>query len=68
MKGGGRVVSNLSMEQVKFGPDGTFEVTLSPKQVAGNWMENAPDSTKLMVRQIFSDWKNERPGEAVAPN
>ncbi|HLG90225.1 MAG TPA: hypothetical protein VKZ79_23885 [Alphaproteobacteria bacterium] len=63
VKGGGRVVSNLSMEQVKFGPDGSFEVFLSAKPMPGNWMENAPDSTKLMVRQIFSDWKNETPGE-----
>lgn len=59
----GRVVSNLAMENVKFGKDGAFEVTLTPRQAAGNWMENAPDATKIMVRQIFSDWRKESPGE-----
>ena len=63
IKGGGRVVSNLSMENVKFDKDGRFEVILSPRQVPGNWMENAPDATKIMVRQVSSDWKNETPGE-----
>jgi hypothetical protein len=63
VKGGGRVVSNLAMENVTFGKDGSFEVFLSPAKRDGNWMENAPDATKIMVRQIFSDWKNETPGE-----
>lgn len=63
VQGGGRSVSHLSLEEIAFGPDGAFEVILSPQRTAGNWMENAPDSTKLMVRQIFSDWAHERPGE-----
>ena len=63
IKGGGRVVSNLAMENMSFGKDGTFEVFLSPDRMPGNWMENAPDGTKIMVRQVFSDWKNETPGE-----
>lgn len=68
IKGGGRVVSNLAMENIQFGPDGAFEVTLSAKRPGsepppGNWMENAPDATKILVRQIFSDWKTETPGD-----
>ncbi|MDB5397238.1 MAG: hypothetical protein JWM91_4744 [Rhodospirillales bacterium] len=63
IKGGGRVVSNLAMENIIFDKDGRFEVILSPHKRPGNWMENSSDSTKLMVRQIFSDWKNETPGE-----
>jgi hypothetical protein len=63
IKGGGRVVSNLAMENVHFGPDGSFEVFLSAKQRPGDWMENAPDTSKILVRQIFSDWKNETAGD-----
>jgi hypothetical protein len=63
VKGGGRSASNLAMENVKFDKDGHFEVILSPQKVPGNWMENPADGTKLFVRQVFSDWKNESPGD-----
>jgi hypothetical protein len=63
IKGGGRVVSALTFDQIKFDKDGRFEVILSASREPGNWLQNAPDATKLFVRQIFSDWKNETPGE-----
>jgi hypothetical protein len=63
IKGGGHNASNLGMENIKFDKDGHFEVILSLQKGAGNWMENPPDATKLLVRQVFSDWKNETPGE-----
>ncbi len=62
-KGGGRSVSTLAFGDIDFDEAGSFEVFLSPKKLAGNWLENAPDATELIVRQVFSDWKNERPGE-----
>ena len=61
-KGAGRAVSMLTMENVHFEADGSFEVILAPQRVAGNWLENAQDADLVLVRQIFSDWKNERPG------
>ncbi len=62
-KGGGRSVSTLAFEDIDFDEAGSFEVFLSPKKHAGNWLLNAPDATELIVRQVFSDWKTERPGE-----
>lgn len=64
VQGGGRSVSFLTFENIRFGKDGSFEVFLSPEKMAGkNWMENAADSTKLMVRQVYSDWDKETGGE-----
>lgn len=62
-KGGGRSVSTLASRDLKLDDEGRFEVFLSPQKRAGNWLENAPDATELIVRQVFSDWKNETPGE-----
>lgn len=62
-KGGGRSVSTLAFRDIDFDEEGNFEVFLSPQKHAGDWLENAPDATELIVRQVFSDWKNERPGE-----
>jgi len=66
-KGGGRSVSTLAFEDVRFDADGRFEVLLSPEAPKaggpGNWLANAPDATELIVRQVFSDWQGETPGE-----
>ncbi len=62
-KGGGRSVSTLPFEDIRFDEDGGFEIFLSPTKRAGNWLENASDASELIVRQVFSDWKNETPGE-----
>lgn len=62
-KGAGRSASALAMEDIRFNPDGSFEITLSQKRAAGNWLENPPDSTEVLVRQIISDWRTELPGE-----
>jgi len=60
---GGRISSALSADQVHYNADGSFEILLSAKKTAGNWMENPDAGTMLMVRQIFSDWNRERPGD-----
>lgn len=60
---GGRAASFLNFEQLKVDPDGRFEILLSPEKHAGNWLENPKDASRVLVRQIFSDWKNETPGE-----
>jgi hypothetical protein len=67
-KDGGRSVSSLAFEAIHFDVAGNFEVFLSPdaeaKPAKGHdWLANAPDATELIVRQVFSDWKNESPGE-----
>lgn len=60
---GGRSASALSFDQLKVKPDGTFEVWLSPEKRSGNWLENPKDANQIWVRQIFSDWRNETPGD-----
>lgn len=70
--GGGRSVSTLTHEEIRFDADGRFEILLSPERPTRSepsgsdrpdWMANAPDATELIVRQVFSDWRNESPGE-----
>ncbi|MFN8624752.1 MAG: DUF1214 domain-containing protein [Candidatus Binatia bacterium] len=61
--GTGRSASVLTMEEMQFNADGTFEIALSPERTRGNWLENPPDGTSVLVRQIFCDWRNELPGE-----
>jgi hypothetical protein len=60
---GGRSASALTFEQLTVAPDGTFEIWLSPDNRPGNWLENPKDANQLLVRQIFSDWSAETPGE-----
>ncbi|MEZ4334381.1 MAG: hypothetical protein R3F35_21725 [Myxococcota bacterium] len=70
--GGGRSISTLTHEQIRFAADGRFEILLSPERPAGSaasgsggpdWMANGSDATELIVRQVYSDWRNESPGE-----
>lgn len=60
---GGRAASFFTFEQMHVEPDGSFEVIASPQPVAGNWIENPPDATRIIVRQIYSEWTDEWPGE-----
>lgn len=59
---GGRAASFLSSDNIKVADDGTFEVWVSPQRREGNWIENPADGSQLVVRQIFSDWNEEIPG------
>lgn len=61
--GGGRVAGYLAAEQLRLGPDGSFEIFLSPEQRGDHWLENPSDGSELLVRQIFSEWRGELPGE-----
>lgn len=60
---GGRAASFLSSDKLAVASDGSFEVWVSPERHEGNWLENPADGNQILVRQIFSDWKNETPGD-----
>jgi len=60
---GGRAASFLTFEQITFADDGSFEIFASPDPRPGNWIENPPDATRMLARQIFSDWGGGDPGE-----
>lgn len=55
--GAGRMASYLGAEDLQVRSDGTFEVMVSPVAQAGNWLENPKDVTRILVRQIYSDWE-----------
>lgn len=63
---GGKLVAALNSEQIRYSDDGSFEVRLSSQRQPGNWLENPPAATAeltVMVRQIFSEWRAELPGD-----
>src|SRR5262245_20883715 len=74
-KGGGRVVAFGEIDDLAIAPDGTFEVILSARerpgagfaqraegeQVQANGIGLAPDTTSMMLRQIFWDRAHEPP-------
>ncbi|WP_206613563.1 DUF1214 domain-containing protein [Parahaliea mediterranea] len=53
---GGRVVAVLPEEALHVAPDGSFEVLLGGEPRAHNWLANPPDSSFVMVRQIYAEW------------
>lgn len=59
----GRSAAFLGFEEMALEPDGAFEITLSPQRAGKNWIENPADGAQLLVRQVYSDWTIETPGE-----
>jgi hypothetical protein len=59
--GGIEVGGNLADEQLKYGPDGAFEVVLAAKRPADadNWIELAARSYCMLVRQYYLDRRKE---------
>jgi hypothetical protein len=60
---GGRSASFLDFEEIHFADDGSFEVIASPDRQGGSWLENPIDATRVLVRQVYSTWSDEPPGE-----
>jgi hypothetical protein len=60
-KGGGRVVAFVEIDDLEHQPDGSFSVVLSAREHAGNWIRLDPDTTSMMLRQIFWDRAKESP-------
>jgi hypothetical protein len=68
---GGRSASYLDVENLTFAPDGSFEVVASADPAdavalgvpAGNWIENPPDASRVLVRQVYAGWADAAPGE-----
>lgn len=53
--------ANALVDELDVGPDGDFEVVLSPDEHDGNWMRIAGDQPTLTVRHFFYDWDTEEP-------
>lgn len=59
----GRTLATLSTDDLVVDGEGRFEVIVSGDEHPGNWLRSEAVPLKLLVRQIHSDWENERPGE-----
>lgn len=53
--------TNVVLDELDLGPDGSFELVLSDKEQPGNWMSLSEDASTLVVRQFFYDWVAEEP-------
>lgn len=58
---GGGVVGNLIDDQIEMDKNGNFELIVSPRKHAGNWIKSTPDTWRITFRQFFADWANEEP-------
>ncbi|MEE9608679.1 MAG: DUF1214 domain-containing protein [Myxococcota bacterium] len=56
-------ISSLNGLELEVERDGSFELTLSAEQRAGNWLRLAPNAEFVLVRQYFADWENEHPAD-----
>lgn len=59
----GRTLGVLSSDDLLVSGDGGFEVIVSPERQPGNWLRSEAVPGKLIVRQTFSDWASEAPGQ-----
>ncbi|MBV8788220.1 MAG: DUF1214 domain-containing protein [Mycobacterium sp.] len=57
------VLSNTLIDSLQTGPDGSFEVILSPTPHPGNWIKTDPTahSSVIQMRQAMIDWAHDRP-------
>lgn len=59
---GARKVANYDLDELKLGPDGSFECVASATPQPGNWLKLAGDSSDnlLLIREVFDDWTRPR--------
>jgi hypothetical protein len=48
---------------IEVAPDGSYELRFGPARQRPNYFTLGPGSAMLLVREVFSDWDGERPGE-----
>ena len=54
---------NIRGDQLRTGPEGSFELWIGPDPHDGNWLRTPPEAGQLIVRQFFYDWDTEEPAE-----
>lgn len=57
----GGICGKITNLNLRYEPDGSFEVIVSPEPHEGNWLRTSARADDLGVRQFFCDWDNERP-------
>lgn len=58
-------IGNWDFDDFAIGSDGRFEIIVSPREHAGNWIRLPEDcrNVAMMVRDALYDWQNDRPME-----
>jgi hypothetical protein len=63
-----RVVANRSQRDIRFAPDGGFELVLAPEPRPGQWIRLKPDAVCVIAREYFADPRAARPSRfAIEP-
>jgi hypothetical protein len=61
-----RTTAFLPSEQIRFEPDGSFELILSQREHAGNWLRLEPDSVGILIRVVHHERaREEAPAFAI---
>lgn len=58
-----RQIGYLDTGALEVGPDGRFEILLSPEREAGNWLLMTPEVKAVAIRQTFLDRTRETPAD-----
>ncbi|MBV9511388.1 MAG: DUF1214 domain-containing protein [Caulobacteraceae bacterium] len=60
-----KTLSNTSLDSLKLGPDGSYEIILGPTPHPGNWIKTDPNAhhSVINLRQAIIDWAHDRPLE-----
>ncbi|MFK7974863.1 MAG: hypothetical protein AB8C02_01935 [Halioglobus sp.] len=58
-----KTLASLDASQLIVDEKGAFEIILGGEERAGNWLPLQPGRKRVLVRQIFSNWDVERPGD-----
>ncbi|MCU1395868.1 MAG: hypothetical protein JWM34_4296 [Ilumatobacteraceae bacterium] len=56
------VSHEVSASELTVAADGSFELIVSGREHPGNWLPMAPETRRIQVRQIFTDWSGQEPG------
>ncbi|MGJ8677948.1 MAG: DUF1214 domain-containing protein [Akkermansiaceae bacterium] len=58
-------ISQLSLPELETNDDGSFEIFISDKRRGQNWLNNTEGeqkATRILIRESFMDWQEERAG------
>lgn len=58
-----RTTGFLASPDIRFEPDGRFELVLSQRPHPGNWLALEPDNVGVLIRMVYSDRSREAPPE-----
>lgn len=49
----------VGLEEIEFAADGSFEITVSTTEKAGNWLQMDPETNQMIIRQTHHDRSTE---------